>query len=300
MFERNVTLTLPRNGPRTFGGAPDAALNELPAFSRPPLAAGFTRGGAVLGRVARVAPEMLLVVTAVRLRWESRRAGSLSDVADSIAVSRGLGAWLSSVRDWLSVWTGALREPVHGDPTPRVRVALVEEPDAGTFSSGGAAPRFVMGGHGATGLELRAAFSAASSGYGLPLHHRLLIEAQLQLHRGEHRLAVITACAAAEVVLTGIARDSLRSSGRPKGEIDEIMKGVLGVVELYRLNAAQLTGSGVSIGRVTAQLAGPRNRAAHAGEALDEDTATRAVRTTGDLFRVAPVATPAQVLRACR
>ena len=299
MFDRSVTLTLPRSGPTTFGAAPDTSATALPTFPRPPLATGFTRGGTAVGTVARVAPATLLVVNAVRLRWEARRASDLAGLADSLKVSEGFGSWLSIVRDWLSVWTEVVRDPVHGHPTPRARIAIVEEPNAGTFSAGGAAPRFVMGGHGATGLELRAAFSAASAGYPLPLHDRLLAEALLQFHRGEYRLAVITACAAAEVVLTGIARDALGMSGRKKRDIDEIMKGVLGIAELYRLNAVQLAALGVSIGRINAELAGPRNRAAHAGEGLDGQTATRALRTTRDLLRIVPTPTPAQVLKAC-
>jgi len=72
---------------------------------------------------------------------------------------------------------------------------------------------------------------------------------------------------------------------------------VSGIVELYRLNAGRKDGLAVSIGQVIDQLAGPRNRAAHEGEALDDDTARKAIRTARALLEVSPLRTPRSFLR---
>ena len=75
-------------------------------------------------------------------------------------------------------------------------------------------------------------------------------------------------------------------------EVKEISKGVSGVVELYRLNGPRAKGPPVSIGQVIDQLATPRNLAVHAGEAMDHDTAEKAVRTAKALLEVTPLASP--------
>jgi HEPN domain-containing protein len=297
-FDRRVQLTLPSRGPATFGAPPESAIPMHTAFPAPPLAEGFGRGVAH-GGVARAASPGVLVVNVVRLRWDERRSSHLTATPDVLNASKGFGSWLAIARDWLAPWTGTIRRPVHGEPMPRIRVAIVDDPDRGTFSGSAGGPRFVMGERAATALELRAAFAAASTAYALPAQHHLLAEALVDFHREEYRLAVVTACAAVEVALTSMAREALRSSGRRTSDIDEIMRGVSGVVDLYRLNAGRLTGVGVSIGRVNGQLAGPRNKAAHAGEALDEDTAKKAIRTARELLTVTPIQTPRQVLRAC-
>jgi hypothetical protein len=115
--------------------------------------------------------------------------------------------------------------------------------------------------------------------------------------RKHYRQAVISACGAVEVALSESARAELSHAGRSRKEIDAVLRGVSGVVELYRLNAGRRRGLAVSIGQVIDQLAGPRNRAAHECEALDDDTARKAIRTARALLEVSPLPTPMSLLR---
>jgi hypothetical protein len=237
----------------------------------------------------------------VRLRW---RDTSLEHAAGEFVSDRNfaeeLGTWLSTVRDWLSAWSHNVRERALLEPTPRVRVALMDDPDAGTVSSGGTRPVFVLGERASTPVELRAAFVAASSGIPLPLPRKLLAEAIVHAARHEHRHAVISACSAAEVALSESARAVLAGAGRTDDEIAEILGGVNGVVELYRLNASRPTSPRVSIRRVMDQLARPRNRAVHEGDEPDQETAQRAIRTALALLEVSPLPQPQALLREIR
>src|SRR5205085_8775100 len=61
------------------------------------------------------------------------------------------------------------------------------------------------------------------------------------LARHEHRHAVITACSAAEVALSESAAELLTRAGRTANEISDILDGVAGVVELYRLRSEEHT-----------------------------------------------------------
>jgi hypothetical protein len=154
-----------------------------------------------------------------------------------------------------------------------------------------------MGERAYTAWELRAAFAAASSGIGLPLPRRLLADAIVRNSRDEHRYAVITACSAVEVALSESAAAALTDAGRSKREVEDILNGVSGAVELYWLNAGRDGGLPVSIGRVMSQLAGPRNRAVHAGETPVADTARDAIRTAKALIEVSPLPRPQSLYR---
>jgi hypothetical protein len=144
----------------------------------------------------------------------------------------------------------------------------------------------------ASTAEITGAFVAASRGEQLPLEHQLFNEAMLYAYRGQNRHAVISACSAAEVALSQEARRRLAAAGRTPKEVKEILKGTAGVVELYRLNASRRKGPVVSIGQVMSGLAGPRNQAVHAGEALDADVARGAIQTARALLAVSPLPGP--------
>jgi hypothetical protein len=151
----------------------------------------------------------------------------------------------------------------------------------------------VQGQRAFTPMEVRGAFAAASRGFPLPLEHRLLADAVMHAHRDEHRQAAISACSAVEVALAAEARRLLVRGGRSEDEADSVLKGVRGVVELYRLTAVRRAGLPVSIGRVMDQLAAPRNDAVHGGRDVEETTAAAALRTAGEILRaVSPLPGP--------
>jgi hypothetical protein len=106
----------------------------------------------------------------------------------------------------------------------------------------------MLGGRTSDSVELRAAFAAASGDEGVPLPRSLLAEAQVHAVRQHYRQAVISACGAVEVALSESARAELSRAGRSKKEIDAVLRGVSGVVELYRLNAGRKDGLAVLAG----------------------------------------------------
>jgi hypothetical protein len=298
--DRATALTLPSEGPDNLSW-PSSPRGPTRTFPRPPLARAITHGVEMHSTSERALPREILAVDNVRLRWSDI---SLEHAAGEFGSERNLaeelGTWLSTVRDWLSVWSHNVRERAQLEPTPRVRVALANDPDAGTVSGGGTRPVFILGERASTPVELRAAFAAASSGTALPLPRKLLSEAIVHAARHEHRHAVISACSAAEVVLSESASGALAGAGRTDDEISDILAGVNGVVELYRLNASRPAGLGVSIRRVMDQLARPRNRAVHEGGEPDQETARRAIRTAVALLEISPFPSPQSLLQQSR
>lgn len=295
---RAITLTLPSQGRDSFGESRAAPTGPIPRFPSPTLAKALVSGVRASSSISRVVPDPVLVVGAVRLRWPGGDLDQLSDMRAPSDFAQQLGTWLSTVRDWLAAWSGNLRETVFLEPTPRLLLAQFERPDKGPVGAGGSnAPVIMLGERTSDSVELRAAFAAASRDEGLSLPRLLLAEAQVHVVRKHYRQAVISACGAAEVALSESARAQLSHAGRSKVEIDALLRGVSGVVELYRLNAARKPGLAVSIGRVIDQLAGPRNRAAHEGEALDNGTARKAIQTARALLEVSPLPTARSFLR---
>ncbi len=143
---------------------------------------------------------------------------------------------------------------------------------------------------------MRAAFAASSTGKPFPLAHGLLYEARLDLARYDWRHSVINSCAAAEVALSGVVRKHLIVTGHSKGEANDILDGVSGVMELFRLTAATPSTLGVTLDDVRKNLARPRNSAAHSGHPLDHNRAARAYQVARSLVDLEPLPTPEQIL----
>jgi hypothetical protein len=295
---RAIILTLPSQGPEHFGESREARTAPIPKFPPPKLAEALVSGVRAHSSVSRPTPDPALVVAAVRLRWPDGDLKQLSAMHAPSDLAAQLGAWLSRVRDWLAAWSGNLRETVFLEPTPAMRLGQFGGPQKGPIGAGGSnAPVMMLGERTSDSVEVRAAFVAASRDEGLPLPRLLLAEAQVHAVRQHYRQAVISACGAVEVALSESARTAFSRVGRSKKEIDSVLRGVSGVVELYRLNAGRKDGLAVSIAQVIDQLAGPRNRAAHEGEALDKDTGRKAIRTARALLEVSPLRTPRSFLR---
>jgi hypothetical protein len=220
---------------------------------------------------------------------EQRVAGEREFDAD-------LGAWLALVRDWLAAWRGAVRGPVGHEATPRIKMA--SSAYAGSMGGGGYAKGGIyLGGRRiCRPSELHAAFAAASAGRSLPLEHQLIAEAIASSWAARPGQAVISACSAAEVALSGSYDKVLATAGRSEKERAEILASVSGVVELYRLNASRKRGLPISLRAVMHRLAHPRNRAVHAGDQPDEKTVRQAIEAATAILAVAPLPTPRQLL----
>ncbi len=122
--------------------------------------------------------------------------------------------------------------------------------------------------------------------------HKLLAEAILHNAQGEHRHAVITATSAAELALSEAAMRGLEDAGRSAREAKIVLKGVNGLIDLYRLNSAFPAGLPVSLGQVMNKLATPRNEAAHAGATPTQEVVGEAIGTAKAMVMIAPVPSP--------
>jgi hypothetical protein len=294
---RPTTLTLPNEGMGEFRTDRTETPGRLPSFPEPPLALPLGRASTSLS-LARGAREGELVAQVIRLQWRDNEffAGELEESGrNPNEFSRELGAWLAMVRNWLAAWSENVRDRVEPEPTPLIQAALAGDPATAAVTGGRSRFVYIQDQRPSTALELEAAFAAASRSERVPLEHQLLNDARVHVHRGENRYAVITACTAAEVALSGSAQALLAAAGRSEEEVAEILEGVSGVVELYRLNAGSPLG-GVSIKRVKGQLAGPRNAAAHRGQEIDDEVARRSICTARDLLEVSPLRAPELLL----
>lgn len=303
--ETPATLTMPTGGPSELhlGASRGASSTGFPSFPPPPLAGPITDGAWAYTATSLPVPRPVLIATGVRLQWrDAAHAKQIRDgtqfAGESDPLLAELGWWLSVVRDWLSAWSGNLRDRVELAPPPRVRYTLQ---DGTSYPVGGGpsgVPVIVKGQRASYPRELRAAFAAASAGMEVPLPHRLLAESVIYAYRNQYRHAVITACSAAEVALSESADRLLAGSGRSEAERDEILGRVSGLAELCRLNSARPKGLPVSLGRVIDQLARPRNEAAHKGREPGEDDTFNAVRTAQALLAVSPLPSPRSILSA--
>ena len=294
-------LTLPIEGLATFAGVPPPkAPGPPPTFPPPPLAETYVPGRLHTQiSIAQKPDADMIAVGAIRLRWQgtdlTRATGPLRSSLERTFVE-DLGEWLSIVRDWLAAWSGEPRDSLNWAPRPVSRLASFDNPDAAPITVGG--PSITLVRRRATSRdEIEGAFAAASIGEEVPLEYQLLNESVVYAYRHQNRHAVISACSAAEVALSRGAERELLAAGRTPKQIEEILKGVTGVIERYRLNASCKEGLPVSIGRVKGQLAGPRNAAVHAGEAPDAETARNAVQTARELLVVSPLPEPRSFAR---
>ena len=300
-----ATLTMPTGGPSELqlGATRGASSTGFPSFPSPPLAEPITGGVQMYTATSLPVPRQILVATGVRLQWrDTAHAKQIREqtpfAGESDPLLAGLGWWLSVVRDWLSSWSGNVRERVELAPPPRVRYTLRDGTGYPVGGGPASVPVIVRGERATFPSELRAAFAAASAKMEVPLPHRLLAESVIYAHRDQRRHAVITACSAAEVALSESADRLLAASGRSETERDEILRRISGLAELCRLNGARPKGLPVSLRRVMDQLARPRNEAAHKGREPSEDDTLNAVRAARALLAVSPLPSPKSVLSA--
>lgn len=289
---QQMTLDVPLDGAQQIEHSRTEGC-PIPRFTTAPLADALAPGTSASSRVSIGFPEDVLAIEAIRLRWHDDALHErFKEDGATYDFSVTLGNWLSTVRDWLFAWAGARpgREIRH-DPPPVFR--LVAQNRLGTVHSGGGRTGvFVIGERRATAVEWAAALRAASAPWELPLPHKLLAEAILHNAQGEYRHAVITATSAAEVALSEAATRGLEHAGRSARDVKAILKGVNGLIDLYRVNSAFPAGLPVSLGQVMIKLATPRNEAAHAGATPSQGVVGEAIGTAKAMVMIAPLPTP--------
>ena len=272
-------LTIPVSGPNSLAGRPADPAPPIPVFPPPPLSEK-PQFGTVTATLSIPVRDSELLVSAVRLNWSDpeyeRYVSELEAVSEFV---EEVGSWLSVVRNWLYGWDGDVRNDVFLPPPPLVRLVLVDQLQRGPIYGGGGPSQSLRSQISAQGRRVRAAFAASSTGKPFPLAHGLLYEARLDLARYDWRHSVINSCAAAEVAPSGVVRKHLIVTGHSKGEANDILDGVSGVMELFRLTAATPSTLGVTLDDVRKNLARPRNSAAHSGHPLDHNRAARAYRS---------------------
>lgn len=293
---QQMTLDVPLDGAQQIEYSKTEG-RPIPRFATSPLADALAAGTSASTSVSVGFPEGVLAIEAIRLRWrDDALQKRLEEIGATYDFSVKLGNWLSTVRDWLFAWAGARpgREIRH-DPPPVFRLVVQGRTGPGVYSGGGRTGVLVMGERRATAAEWTAALRAASAHRELPLPYKLLAEAILHNAQGEHRHAVITATSAAEVALSEAATRGLEHAGRSPKEATDILRGVNGLIDLCRVNAAFPVGLPVSLGRVMTKLATPRNEAAHKGATPSQDVVNEAIGTAKAMVMLAPLPTPESI-----
>jgi hypothetical protein len=288
---QQMTLDVPLDGAQQIEHSRKEG-SPIPRFATPPIADALAAGTSASSSVSIGFPEDVLAIEAIRLRWHDDALHErFKEIGATYNFSVTLESWLSTVRDWLFAWAGARPGlEIRHDPRPVFR--LVVRGRRGTYSGGGRTGVIVIGERRATAVEWDAALRAASAPRELPLPHKLLAEAILHNAQGEHRHAVITATSAAEVALSEAATRGLEDAGRSAREAKIVLKGVNGLIDLYRLNSAFPAGLPVSLGQVMNKLATPRNEAAHAGATPTQEVVGEAIGTAKAMVMIAPVPSP--------
>jgi hypothetical protein len=206
--------------------------------------------------------------------------------------------WYEVVQDWLAAWTGLLREQWgEGLPEPVVS-ALAEMKGLRGMASVGSS----LASHGpqraATAAEIRAAFVCAGLDQQIPPQWALLVRSRSAHFQERYRDCVIDACTASESSISEWIKVTLTRCSVPVEAQDVVTKQANGIVGLAEV-AASL---GLTLPRsrkaISNELAGPRNRAVHAGAVLDAETAAKAFRLANAIVvTVAPMPSPASILR---
>lgn len=206
--------------------------------------------------------------------------------------------WYEVVQDWLAAWTGLLREQWgEGLPEPVVS-ALAEMKGLRGLASASSS----VASHGpqraATEAEIRAAFVCAGQERQIPSQWALLVRSRSAHFQERYRDCVIDACTASESSISEWIQATLARRSVPLEAQEVVTKQANGIVGLAEVAASLGLTPPRSRGAISNQLAGPRNRAVHAGAVLDVETATKAFRLANAMVAtVAPMPSPASILR---
>jgi hypothetical protein len=296
-----ATIVLPLNARNAdiLNPGPPSEWPTFPGQVLPPVLRPV--GLRVTAGTALVPSEHQLNIEAMRCRL-SVEESAIDTFAPGIKVGAAFGEWLRRARQWIEAWNG----------TPQSDLTRVLEPFMeGVYRKGGQWVRVGLGGGPRQAFfpghplirppELLAAFDAASAGIDLPLQQRTWETANTYWYLEDYRSCTIDACCAAEVALTSAVIQVLtQDRGLTAEKAERFVDGAHGVVDIFRLYMAA-RGSAVSEGRVKADLAGPRNKAAHEGDELSVDEAKAALSIAREIVAEAtPLPTSADVRRRAR
>jgi hypothetical protein len=296
-----ATIVLPlsaRNadilGPERPSEWPTFPGQKLPPVLRP-IGLRITTGTAL------VPSEHQLNIEAMRCRLTVDES-AIDAFAPGVKVGAAFGEWVRRARQWIEAWNAApqsdltrvlepFMEGIYRKDGKWVRVGL----------GGGPRHAFFPGHPLIRPPELLAAFDAASAGMDLPLQYRTWMAANTYWYLEDYRSCTIDACCAAEVSLTSAVVQVLtQDRGLTAERAKKFVDGAHGVVDTFRLYVAA-RGSAISEGRVKADLAGPRNKAAHEGDELSAEEAQTALSIARDLVSEAtPLQTSAEVRKRAR
>ncbi|SED64012.1 hypothetical protein SAMN05428942_2176 [Streptomyces sp. 2112.2] len=260
-----VTVTLPvLEGEAQFTPPPDR-LGRLDRLIAPPDVTGEALPKALLRTCTDVwgyrSTQRICYVEAVAI---SPILDPEEDVLDEPV--RDLGnkffSWFRIFQEWACAWSG---EPMQDfDPYLPSVVHVVD--DQGAVISNGPRERGVyVWPRPLNRDQVAGAMRRASAGELLPPEHRTLLEAVEAKVGAMPRKAVVDAATAVEVAMGGYITRELTSRGVGASFIDEVIKGVNGLMSLHSLCTELGADPGVSKNKLGAQLANIRNRAAHAG-----------------------------------
>jgi serine/threonine protein kinase len=127
----------------------------------------------------------------------------------------------------------------------------------------------------------------------LPPDHRFLLQAVMALAETDYRRAAIDAGTASEVALSSAISELLQAKEVPQEFIDHLIlraNGIEGLFSEYLLlgNPAPVSrNKAISLAALKAQLAGVRNKSAHAGTIPSAQEATRAVELAHSIVTTA-------------
>jgi serine/threonine protein kinase len=127
----------------------------------------------------------------------------------------------------------------------------------------------------------------------LPPDHRFLMQAIMALAEADYRRAAIDAGTASEVALSAAISELLHAKGVPREFIEHLIlraNGIEGLFSEYLSlgNPAPVLGNKeISVGALRAQLAGVRNKAAHAGAVPSAEEAVRVVELAHSIVTTA-------------
>jgi serine/threonine protein kinase len=127
----------------------------------------------------------------------------------------------------------------------------------------------------------------------LPPEHRFLMQAIMALAETDYRRAAIDAGTASEVALSSAISELLRAKEVPQEFIEHLIlraNGIEGLFSEYLSlgNPAPVSrNKQISLGALKAQLAGVRNKSAHAGTVPSAEEATRAVELAHSIVTTA-------------
>jgi serine/threonine protein kinase len=127
----------------------------------------------------------------------------------------------------------------------------------------------------------------------LPPGHRFLMQSIMALAETDYRRAAIDAGTASEVALATAITKLLQAKGVPQDFIDQLILRANGIEGLFNEylslgNSTPLTrDKEISLGAIRAQLAGVRNKSAHAGSIPSAEEATRAVELAHSIVTTA-------------